>query len=272
MNRQDLIEELREILPAGAVIADPAELFVYESDGFTIAKARPAAVVFPTTTKDVQGCIQAIAGHGAQIVPRGTGTGLAGGCVAFENGVLVSTARMSAVLKIDLDNLVAHVQAGVRNLSLSDSLAHAGSVYHFAPDPSSQRASTIGGNASTNAGGIHTLKDFVTSTHILGFEMVLPDGTVLEIGAKDGAYESGPFDLPGLICGHEGTFGIITKLWVRLIPKPTSFRTIVSIFSKSADACNMVSEVVAAGYLPSAMEMLDGLMVTVIEEAFHFGF
>src|SRR5437667_12342025 len=108
MNRQDLIEELREILPAAAVITDPAELFVYESDGFTIAKARPAAVVFPMTTKDVQGCIQAIGRHGAQIVPRGSGTRLAGGCVAFENGVLVSTARMNAVLKIHLDNPAAH--------------------------------------------------------------------------------------------------------------------------------------------------------------------
>src|SRR5437660_2937852 len=128
---------------------------------------------------------------------------------------------MNRILAIDLENRVAHVEAGVRNLQLSDAVAAlpGGAAYHFAPDPSSQRASTIGGNASTNAGGIHTLKDFVSSNHVLGMEMVLPDGTILRVGAKNGAYESGPFDLPGLICGHEGTFGIITKLWVRLIPK-----------------------------------------------------
>src|SRR5207253_6332862 len=135
--------------------------------------------------------------------------------------------------------------------------------YHFAPDPSSQRASSIGGNASTNAGGIHTLKDFVSSNHVLGFEIVLPSGEVIDIGAKDGCYESGPFDLAGLICGHEGTLGIITKLWVRLVPKATSFRTIVGVFSSTADACNVVSEVIAAGMLPSAMEMLDGRMIEI---------
>jgi glycolate oxidase len=236
---------------------------------------------------------------------------LTGGCVAFQNGVVVSTARMNKVLKIDLANRVAHVEAGVRNTALSDAVAQlplnvemcaddvhdvppttspsrdpvdGGAVspiadrvsqianpYHFAPDPSSQRASTIGGNASTNAGGIHTLKDFVTSNHILGFEMVLPDGSVVAIGASDGCYESGPFDLPGLICGHEGTFGIITRLWVRLIPKATSFRTLVATFPTTADACNVVSEVIASGLLPSAMEMLDGKMIDIIESIYHFG-
>ena len=267
-----MIDELRTLLPAGAVVTDPAELFVYESDGFTIAKARPAAVVFPATTQEVQGCIKIIARHGAQIVPRGTGTGLAGGCVAFENGVVISTARMSSVLKIDLDNRVAHVQAGVRNLSLSDALAQTGSVYHFAPDPSSQRASTIGGNASTNAGGIHTLKDFVTSNHILGIEMVLRDGQLLQVGGQNGAYESGPLDLVGLICGHEGTFGIITSLWVRIVPKAVSFRTLVATFSTTPDACNTVSDIIAAGFLPAAMEMMDTSMIQAVEDAFHFGF
>jgi glycolate oxidase len=145
--------------------------------------------------------------------------------------------------------------------------------YHFAPDPSSQRASSIGGNASTNAGGIHTLKDFVSSNHVLGMEMVLADGTVVEAGATNGAYEpDGNFDLPGLICGHEGTFGIVTKLWVRLVPKATSFRTMVAVFNTTADACNAVSEVIAAGVLPAAMEMMDGSMIKLVEDAFHFGF
>jgi glycolate oxidase len=164
----------------------------------------------------------------------------------------------------------------VRNLALSDAVALSGEknadAYHFAPDPSSQRASTIGGNAATNAGGIHTLKDFVSSNHVLGLQMVLADGTVLETGAQDGCYESSGFDLPGLICGSEGTFGIITSLWVRLAPKATSFRTIVGFFSDTADACDTVSDVIGAGLLPAAMEMMDGRMVKVVEEANHFGF
>jgi glycolate oxidase len=321
MGREALISELLAMLPAGSVVTDPAELFVYESDGFTIAHARPAAVVFPTTTEQVVRIIGALVRHGAQVVPRGSGTGLAGGCVAYDLGVVVSTARMNRILTIDLENRVAHVEAGVRNLALSDAVAalpldvavvspvgsdptpqtspardpegaRAGerprasgggytgrgggmaNPYHFSPDPSSQRASTIGGNASTNAGGIHVLKDFVTSSHILGMEMVLADGSVIEVGGRNGCYEGGEggFDLPGLICGHEGTFGIITRLWVRLVPKATSFRTMVAVFNTTAEACNTVSDVIASGALPAAMEMMDGTMIRIVEDAFHFGF
>lgn len=269
-----LLSEMHMVVAPADLVTDPAELFVYESDGFTIAKARPGAVVFPRNTEQVVGVVKCLARHGVQIVPRGTGTGLAGGCVAFENGVIVSTVRMNRVLKIDLANRVAHVEAGCRNLQLSDAVARepGGAVFHFAPDPSSQRASSVGGNASTNAGGIHTLKDFVSSNHVLGIEMVLADGTVLEVGGKEGCYESGNFDLPGLICGHEGTFGVITRLWVRLVPKATSFRTLVTIFRTTADACETVSEVIAAGMLPAAMEMMDGSMVQIVEDAFHLGF
>ena len=269
-----LLDELRRILSDDRVISDPSELFVYEFDGFTIARARPAAVVFPTTVDEVAAIVKLLAKLDVQIVARGSGTGLAGGCVAFENGVVVSTARMNRILKIDLDNRVAHVEAGVRNTALSEAVAATpgGAAYHFAPDPSSQRASTIGGNAATNAGGIHTLKDFVTSNHILGIEIVLGDGSILQCGGQNGSYEDGPFDLPGLICGSEGTLGIITKLWVRLVPKATSFRTLVATFNASADACEAVSEIIAAGLLPAAMEMMDGAMVRAVEEAFHFGF
>ncbi|WP_428939342.1 FAD-binding oxidoreductase [Fontivita pretiosa] len=272
-SRDLLIEELRRLLPPQRVMTDPAELFVYESDGFTIARARPAAVVFPLSTEEVVAVVRAIARHGAQIVPRGSGTGLAGGCVAYDNGVIVSTAKMNRILSIDIDNRVAQVEAGVRNVQLSEAVAlvPGGAAYHFSPDPSSQRASTIGGNAATNAGGIHVLKDFVSSNHVLGLELVLPDGTVLELGAKNGCYEAG-FDLPGLVCGSEGTFGIITKLWVRLTPKPTSFRTIVGIFGSTTDACNTVSQVIAAGHLPAAMEMMDGGLVAVVNETYQMGF
>src|SRR5688500_1014442 len=301
-----LADELRRVTAPDRVIVDPSELYVYDCDGFTIARSTPGAVVFPMSTEEVVKIVRLLAERDVQIVPRGSGTGLTGGCVAFANGVVVSTARMNKILKIDLENRVALVEAGVRNTALSDAVAqlplnvdieaddvhdvHPSSSpsrdpvdgaagrksaianpYHFAPDPSSQRASTIGGNASTNAGGIHTLKDFVSSNHVLGMEMVLPDGTVLEVGGREGCYESGPFDLPGLICGHEGTFGIVTRLWVRLIPKATSFRTLVTTFATTTDACNVVSDVIASGMLPAAMEMLDGRMIEIIESIYHFG-
>jgi glycolate oxidase len=270
-----LIDELRRILSADQVVSDPSELIVYESDGFTIARAIPQAVVFPTSTAQVAQVVRLLADRGVQIIPRGSGTGLTGGCTAYENGVLVSTVRMNRVMAIDLDSRVAHVQAGVRNTALSDAVARLpepGSAYHFAPDPSSQRASTIGGNASTNAGGIHTLKDFVTSNHVLGMEMVLSDGSIVTVGGTGGCYEPGPFDLPGLICGHEGTLGLVTSLWVRLVPKAKSFRTAISLFATRDDACSAVSQVIASGLLPAAMEMLDSSMLRLIEGIYHFGF
>jgi glycolate oxidase len=260
------------------VVSDRNELLVYECDGFTIAKARPAGVVFPYTRQEVIQTVNILTRHGVQIVPRGSGTGLAGGCVGFDNGIIVCTVKMDRILAIDLPNRVAHVEAGVRNTQLSEAIAAVGGQggaggerFHFAPDPSSQRVSTIGGNAATNAGGIHTLKDFVSSNHVLGIEMVLSDGSVLTCGGADGCYEGGPFDLPGLICGSEGTLGLITSLWVRLTPKAPGVRTAVGLFASTADACRTVSEVIARGMLPAAMEMLDGTMVRVVEDAFHLG-
>jgi glycolate oxidase len=269
-----LAQSLASALQPGALLTDPDELLVYESDGFTIAHARPGAVAFPRSVEEVSAIVKLLGAAGVQIVPRGTGTGLAGGCVAFENGVVVSTTHLNRTISIDLENRVATVEAGVRNTELSDAVSRlpGGAAFHFAPDPSSQRASTIGGNAATNAGGIHTLKDFVSSNHVLGVEMVLSDGSLLRTGAWDGRYETGNFDLPGLLCGSEGTLGIITRLCIRLVPKPASYRTIVSIFGSTDDACKLVSQVIAEGMLPAAMEMLDGRMVRVIEDAFHFGF
>src|SRR5437763_8134745 len=203
----ELVDRLGAILPADAILTDSAERFVYEFDALTIARSSPAAVVFPRTTAQVVAVVKLLAELNVPMTPRGSGTGLAGGCVAFGNGVVVSTARMNRILAIDLENRLAHVEAGVRNVQLSEAVAQlgGGGAYHFAPDPSSQRASTIGGNASTNAGGVHTLKDFVTSNHILGMEMVLPDGSLLNCGGQNGSYQGDPFDLPGLICGGEST-------------------------------------------------------------------
>jgi glycolate oxidase len=273
MPASSIISQLQSLLGENSVISDPSELIVYESDGFTIAKSRPGAVVFPTSTAEVVQVMQFLNHHDIQIIPRGSGTGLAGGCVAFNDGIIVSTSRMNRILQIDIQNRVAHVQAGVRNTQLSDAVnaLPGGDRLHFAPDPSSQHASTIGGNAATNAGGIHTLKDFVSSNHVFGIEMVLPDGAILQTGGENGASERGPIDLVGLLCGSEGTLGIITSLWVRLAPKPLAFRTIVGTFTSSSDASSAVAEIIATGLLPAAMEMMDGQMVRVVEEAFSFG-
>jgi glycolate oxidase len=269
----DLIARLRTIAGPEAVLCDPSELSVYRSDGFTIAQAQPGAVVFPTNTQQVAQIVTLLGERDVQIIPRGSGTGLAGGSVGLDDGVIVCTSRMNRILRIDLENRAALVEAGVRNVELSEAVAAlpGGAQLHFAPDPSSQRASTIGGNAATNAGGIHTLKEFVSSNHVLGMEIVLSDGTVLNIGGQNGCCENGPFDLPGLFCGSEGTLGIITTLWVRLSPRPAAFRTVVGVFANSADASATVADVIAAGILPAAMEMLDGQMVRVVEQAFALG-
>jgi len=265
-----VIVALREILGPRGILTDADELTVYESDGFPVARGLPTAVVFPESTEHVAACMRAVAEHDeVQIIPRGSGTGLAGGCVAFGGGVIINTSRMNRIESIDHDNRVAVVQAGVRNTQLSDAVADSG--LHFSPDPSSEKASTIGGNAATNAGGINTLKHGVTTNHILGLEMVLADGTVLQSRAAMRHDGVGP-DLPGLICGSEGTLGVITRLWCRLTPRPRSMRTVYAMFSSTRDGAQTVADVIATGIIPTSMEMVDGAMVKVIEDAFHFGF
>ncbi|HUO08271.1 MAG TPA: FAD-linked oxidase C-terminal domain-containing protein [Phycisphaerae bacterium] len=263
-----LIADLRQALSPAQVVSHPDELIVYECDGFTIPRARPLAVVFPTSTEQVVSAVSACRRHNIAILPRGSGTGLAGGIVAVTPSVQISTARMNRILQIDLRNRFALVEAGVCNLALSAAVAS--SPYHFAPDPSSQRASTIGGNVATNAGGLHTLKYGVTVNHILGVEIVLADGTVHTVGGPQG-HDLGP-DITGLICGTEGTLGIITKVWCRLIPRPTAFRTALAIFNDTQKACQSVADIIATGIVPAALEMMDGTMVGIIEEAFHLGF
>ena len=265
-------ELCRRVLRGDQVQGDPDALRVYECDGFTIARGQAGCVAFPETTAEVAALCRLLKDADVQLVPRGSGTGLTGGCVAFGGGVVVSTARMNRILDIDLNNRVAHVESGVRNAALTDAVKRTagGERWHFAPDPSSQKASTIGGNAATNAGGIHTLKDFVSSNHVLGLELVTPDGEVLTLGGRGGCYE-GPLDLAGLACGSEGTLGIVTRLWVRLVPEAAHFRTLVATFPTQGDCCRAVSDVIAAGFLPAAMEMMDGRMVKLVNETFALG-
>ena len=271
-----IIEQLCGIVGDDNVLWQRDELVVYECDGFPVARGMPMAVVFPTETHQVAACAHRISNHGLQIIARGSGTGLAGGGVAFDRGVIVCTSRMRRIEKIDLANRAACVQAGVCNTALSEAVAAeaerlATAAYYFAPDPSSQRASTIGGNAATNAGGISTLKRGVTVSHILGIEAVLADGTITRTRFEPLHDSIGP-DLPALWCGSEGTLGIITRLWCRLVPRPVNLRTLYAVFNSLRDACEVVSDTIAAGIVPASMEMMDQRMIEVVEDAFGFGF
>jgi glycolate oxidase len=205
--------------------------------------------------------------HGVPVVPRGAGTSLAGGCLPIGGGVVVMLTRMNRILQIDLRNRFAIVEAGVPNIQLSRALA--GSGYHFAPDPSSQGASTIGGNVATNAGGPHTLKYGVTVNHVIGLEAVLGDGSIVRLGPV--ANPAG-LDLLGVLVGSEGTLAIVTKVWVRLTPNPQDYRTLRAIFNTVDDATNAISDIIAAGIIPAAMELMDRGIVAAVEAAYQFGF
>lgn len=263
-----VVAALRTALPESAIIADPDALIVYECDGFTIPRATPLAVVFPESIEQVVAAVNICRTHNVAILPRGSATGLTGGIVPVTPGVQISTARMNSILSIDIPNRCALVEAGVTNSALSDAVKN--SPYHYAPDPSSQRASTIGGNVATNAGGLHTLKYGVTANHLLGLEVVTADGKIHTLRGPHG-HALGP-DFAGLLCGSEGTLGLITKVWCRLTPKPGAFRTALAIFDSTRNACQAVADIIAAGITPAALEMMDGPMIQIVEEAFRLGF
>jgi glycolate oxidase len=262
-----LVADLRAKLGSQNVLWARSDLVVYECDGFTIQKERPEAVVFPRSTQEVAEVVKIANRHGAPIVPRGAGTSLAGGCLPIGGGVVVMLTRMKRILQLDLDNRLAVVEAGVANVELGRALA--GSGFHYAPDPSSQVASTIGGNVATNAGGPHTLKYGVTVNHVLGLEAVLGDGSILRLGPLP---DPAGLDLIGVLVGSEGTLAIVTKVWVRLTPDPQDHRTLRAIFGTVDEATNAISEIIAAGMIPAAMELMDRGIVAAVEDAYHFGF
>jgi glycolate oxidase len=263
-----LIDRLRSIVGADAVLTSPTDLLVYECDGYTIEKNRPDVVVFPTSTEQVVEVVRTANAHGVPFLPRGAGTSLAGGCLPVGGGVVISLTRMKRILEVSVRDRYAVVEAGVVNLWLTNHLRPHG--YHYAPDPSSQGACTIGGNVATNSGGPHTLKYGVTVNHVLGVELVLPDGSVVHTG---GPAEDAPgYDLTGVIVGSEGTFGLATKAWVRITRNPEAYRTLLGVFETVDDATNTISDIIGAGIIPGALEMLDRLILGAVEEAFHFGF
>ncbi|MBV8678466.1 MAG: FAD-binding protein, partial [Planctomycetaceae bacterium] len=263
-----LLPDLIAAVGAENVLHHREELVVYECDGFVINKNMPDVVVFPNSTEDVVEVVKLCNKHEVRFVPRGAGTSLAGGTLAIGGGVMICLTRMKRILEISTRDRYAIVEPGVVNLWLTRALA--GTGFHYAPDPSSQSACTIGGNVATNSGGPHTLKYGVTVNHVRGVELVLPDGEVVEAG---GVTEENPgYDLTGLIVGHEGTFGVVTKVTVGLTRDPEAGRTLLGVFDSVDQATETVSGIIAAGIVPAALEMLDRLMIRAVEQAFGFGF
>jgi glycolate oxidase len=271
MSQNELISELRAIVGNDAVLADEQELVVYECDAYTLEKSLPTAVVLPKSTEEVVAILKLCNRLKLPIIPRGAGTSLSGAVLAVEGGVMIVLTRMNRVLDLDIRNRRALVEAGCVNAWITREAAPHGLFY--APDPSSQPACTIGGNVAMNAGGPHTLKNGVTTNHVLGFEMVLPDGTVEWLGSRpDGGEDVPGYDLRGAAIGCEGMFGVITRVLVRLMKKPASFKTFLGVFESVDEASKTVGDIIAVGIVPGALEMMDQLITRTVEEAYHFGF
>jgi glycolate oxidase len=262
-----LLADLEALLPPDRRVVAPEDLFSYECDAQTLDRALPLAVVFPETTEEVSKIVRACAKRDVPFLARGAGTGLSGGAVAI-GSLVISTGRMNRILEIDAPNRQAWVQPGVVNMHLTKAAAAHG--LHYAPDPSSQYSCTIGGNVAENSGGPHTLKYGVTTNHVLGLEVVLPDGTVIQTGGP--ALDVPGYDLTGLFVGSEGTFGICTKALVRLTPNPEGVKTVLAIFDRVVDACRGVTEILARGILPAAIEMIDQKTLRAVEAYIHAGF
>jgi glycolate oxidase len=263
----DVKRWLVSIAGPGNVLDSESDLRLYEYDG-SVDKHRPDVVVFPKTTGQVVKIVNLARERGIPFVGRGAGTGLSGGVIPRAGGIMISFARMNRIVEIDLDNERIVVEPGVVNLDVT--LAVQNQKYFYAPDPSSQRACTIGGNVAENAGGPHTLAYGVTTNHVLGIEAVLPDGRVIECGGK--GQDTPGYDLVGLLTGSEGTMVLVTKVILRLMRQPELVKTTLAIFNSADDAGRTVAEITARAITPVAVEMLDGVMLRMVEEATHAGY
>ncbi|HEX6130765.1 MAG TPA: FAD-linked oxidase C-terminal domain-containing protein [Actinomycetota bacterium] len=259
--------ELEETLGPDRVIADPLGLRLYARDA-SMVEGSAGLVAFPGSTDDVVACVRAAARHGLDVVPRGSGTGLAGGATPVGDPVVVVTSRMDRVLEVRVEDRLAWVEPGLPNLRLSEHLRPLGWTY--APDPSSQQTSSIGGNVNTNAGGPHCLAYGVTAAHVLAVEVVLSDGSVERLGAE--GPDAPGYDLRGLVIGSEGTLGIVTAVCVRLLPIAPAVRTMLLDFASVEDGAETVSEIIARGVVPAAVEMMDHGITVAAERFAHAGY
>jgi glycolate oxidase len=266
--RSRIARDLAAIVGRDAVVSDPSALAVYECDALTNFKAAPDVVVLPASTEEVAAVVRLAAAERLAVVPRGEGTGLSGGALAIEGGIVVGTSRMRRILDVDYADHRATVQAGLVNIHLTQHLAPRG--YLFAPDPSSQFASSIGGNVAENSGGPHCLKYGVTTNHVLGLTAVLSDGEVVALGGP--ASDPLGYDLVGVVVGSEGTFAILTEVVVRILRAPEAVRTLLGVFETMDDASAAVSGVIGRGIIPAALEMMDRSALEAVEAAFHAGY
>ena len=265
-DREALAQALGEVVGPAAVFTHPADLLAYEYDG-SVLTAIPDFVVSPASTDQVAGVMRVSSRFGVPIIPRGSGTGLSGGAITPIGGIVLSLTKMRRILSVDLDNRMAVVEPGVINLDITKAVENQG--YFYAPDPSSQSACSIGGNVANNSGGVHTLAFGVTTNHVLGMELALADGTVVELGGR-GPDEPG-LDLLGLVVGSEGTVGIVTKVTVRLMRRRETVRTMLGIFTTVEEASQAVADIIASGIGPTSLEMIDQLTVHAVEPAVHAG-
>src|SRR5438105_14472819 len=263
-----MLSELERIVGTRGLVATPEGRMTYECDMHTFYKGAPDAVVLPESTEQVAAVVRLCRREHVAVVPRGSGTGLIGGAMAPVGGVMVSLTRMNRILELDFDNRSATVQPGLINLWLSQATREHG--YYFAPDPSSQMVSSIGGNASTNAGGPHCLKYGVTVNHVLGLEVVTGAGELARLGGK--VADRPGYDLTGVAVGSEGTLAIVTAVTVRLLHTPEGVRTALAAFASIEDASEAVSAIIAAGIVPAALEMLDAAIIRAINEGIHAGY
>jgi glycolate oxidase len=262
-----LVGDLQAVLGAERARAEPLELALYARDA-GVARGRAAAVCWPVDGDGVAAAVRVARRHGRPFVARGSGTGLAGGATPVGDPVVIVTTQMNRVLDIDAESRVAWVEPGVLNLDLTRAVRHLG--LHYAPDPSSQQACTIGGNIATNAGGPHCLASGVTSTHVLALDVVLPDGSTARLGGLEP--DQPGYDLRGCFVGSEGTMGIATRIAVRLTPNPPAVRTVLAAFGSVEDAAATVSGIIAAGIVPAALEMMDALITVAVEDFVGAGY
>jgi glycolate oxidase len=268
---REIVERLIAATSADSVMTNDRDLLVYECDAFTLEKNLPQAVVLPRNTEEVARVVRICAEANVPIIPRGAGTSLSGAVLPVAGGVMIALTRMNRILEVDYENRRALVEAGVVNAWITAAVKGQGMLY--APDPSSQPACTIGGNVATNSGGPHTLKYGVTTDHVLGFEMVMPDGEVIWLGVTpEGGEETDGYDLRAAAIGSEGMFGVVTRVLVKLVKAPEAYKTMLGMFNSVAEASQTVSDIIAAGIIPGALEMMDQLITQAVEAAYHFGF
>src|SRR5882724_8082519 len=260
-----ILEELRAIVDGRGLVSSPEELHTYECDGLVNFRVLPRAVLLPTSVEQVRSIVRICHQQRIPFVARGSGTGLSGGATPVENGIVISLVRMNRILEVDFPNARAVVEPGVLNLDVTARIQH--NEFFYAPDPSSQTVCTIGGNVAENAGGAHCLKYGFTTTHVLGLEVVLPDGSLVHLGGK--ALDAPGYDLAGVFVGSEGTLGIATKVILRIVKRPECVHTLIAAFPSTNEAGAAVSDIIAAGMLPAAIEMMDRLAIQAAEAAVH---